>query len=121
MREFISISKALSDKNRVRLLLALRKGELCVCQLTELVQLAPSTVSKHLSILWQARLVETRKEGRWMLYKLPGGKAPREVREAISWTRRSLEGDMQIDEDTKRLDRLLKIDREELCSLQSRR
>jgi ArsR family transcriptional regulator len=55
MREFMNITKALADENRVRTLLALRKGELCVCQTTEL-GLAPSTVSKHLSILYQAGL-----------------------------------------------------------------
>jgi ArsR family transcriptional regulator len=61
MREFVNITKALSDSNRVRTLLALRKGELCVCQITELFGLAPSTISKHLSILAQAGLVESRK------------------------------------------------------------
>ena len=48
MREFMNITKALADENRVRALLALRKGELCVCQITELFGLAASTVSKHL-------------------------------------------------------------------------
>ncbi len=39
MREFMTITKALSDPSRVRILLALRKGELCVCQITELFSL----------------------------------------------------------------------------------
>ena len=80
MREFMNITKALADENRVRTLLALRKGELCVCQITELFGLAPSTVSKHLSILFQAGLVESRKEGRWIYYQLPGRNAPVVVR-----------------------------------------
>ena len=46
MREFMAITKALSDANRVRILLALRRHELCVCQITELFGLATSTVSK---------------------------------------------------------------------------
>ena len=41
MREFMNITKALADENRVRMLLALRKGEFCVCQITELFGLAP--------------------------------------------------------------------------------
>ena len=69
---FLNTTKALSDANRVRVLLALRQGELCVCRIIELLQLAPSTVSKHLSILKQAGLIESRKEGRWMHYRLPG-------------------------------------------------
>ena len=42
MRAVMSITKALADENRVRTLLALREGELCVCQITELFGLAPS-------------------------------------------------------------------------------
>jgi DNA-binding transcriptional ArsR family regulator len=72
MRDCLNITKALSDENRLRMLMALRDGELCVCQLTELMGLAMSTVSKHLSILYQAGLVDARKEGRWMYYSLPG-------------------------------------------------
>ena len=60
MRDFMNIVKALGDENRVRALLALRTSELCVCQIIELLGLAPSTVSKHMSILKQARLVDTR-------------------------------------------------------------
>jgi DNA-binding transcriptional ArsR family regulator len=58
MREFMNITKALADENRVRALLALRHGELCVCQITEFFGLAPSTMSKHLSVLYQAGLLE---------------------------------------------------------------
>jgi len=71
MNKFISIMKALADPNRVRALAALRDGELCVCQLIELLGLAPSTVSKHMSVLKQVGLVESRKEERWMYYQLP--------------------------------------------------
>ena len=67
---FMTITKALSDENRVRMLLALDGRELCVCQIIELLGLAPSTVSKHMSILANARLVEGRQEGRWRFYRL---------------------------------------------------
>jgi len=62
----MNLTKALADESRVRAVLALRQGELCVCQITELFGFAPSTVSKHLSILFQANLVESRKDGRWI-------------------------------------------------------
>ena len=51
MKEFLAITKALSDENRVRALMALTGGELCVCQVIELLGLTPSTVSKHLAAL----------------------------------------------------------------------
>lgn len=61
---------AVSDPHRLRMLMALREGELCVCQLTALTGLAASTVSKHLSILRDAGLVESRKAGRWVYCRL---------------------------------------------------
>jgi len=118
MREFMNITKALADENRVRTLLALLKGELCVCQITELFGLAASTVSKHLSILYQARLVDSRKEGRWMYYRLPGREAPASVRRALEWVAGSVNGDPRVAKDTARLKKILAMDPVELCRRQ---
>jgi ArsR family transcriptional regulator, arsenate/arsenite/antimonite-responsive transcriptional repressor len=118
MRAFMNITKALADENRVRALLALGKGELCVCQITELFGLAPSTVSKHLSVLSQAGLVNSRKEGRWIYYKLPGRDAPVVVREAIDWIEKSLDGNLRVAGDQKVLKRILKQDPAVLCKKQ---
>jgi DNA-binding transcriptional ArsR family regulator len=120
MREFMNITKALADENRVRMLLALAPGELCVCQITELFGLAPSTVSKHLSILYQAGLAESRKEGRWIYYRLPGKEAPPLIRRAIDWVRQSVNGAPQAVEDAERLQKILGIDPVELCKKQCR-
>jgi ArsR family transcriptional regulator len=118
MREFMSITKALADESRVRTLLALRQGELCVCQITELFGFAPSTVSKHLSILFQARLVESRKDGRWIYYQLAGKEAPVVVRKALDWIKKSQANDPQILADNKKLKKILKQDPAELCKRQ---
>ncbi len=118
MREIMNITKALADGNRVRTLLALRHGELCVCQITELFGVAPSTMSKHLSILAQAGLVESRKDGRWSYYQLPGKGAPVAVREAIDWIEKSLADNPSVAEDWQRLKRILKQDPAELCRKQ---
>ena len=120
MRDFITITKALADENRVRALLALRGGELCVCQITELFSLAPSTVSKHLSVLFQARLVDSRKEGRWIYYRLPGKKAPPVVREALDWIENALAENPQVLKDNRQLKKILKLDPAELCKRQCR-
>ena len=120
MFEFVNITKALAEENRLRILLALESDELCVCQLIELLELAPSTVSKHVSVLRQARLVEGRKDGRWMFYRLADESAPSEVTEAINWVKASLAGNGRILADAKRLNDILKIDREILCSRQAR-
>ncbi len=115
MFAFMNITKALADENRVRALLALQSCELCVCQIIELLGLAPSTVSRHMSILKQARLVEARKEGRWMYYRLPDKTAPAPVRDAIAWVKKSLAQDRRIQLDAMRLKEILAMDRETLC------
>ena len=118
MKDFLNITKALADENRLRMLLALQQGELCVCQITELMGLAMSTVSKHLSILYQAGLVNARKEGRWMYYSLPGKGVPTAAREAVAWVRRSLAGNERMAEDARRLKKVLAMDVSELCKRQ---
>jgi ArsR family transcriptional regulator, arsenate/arsenite/antimonite-responsive transcriptional repressor len=120
MREFMSITRALADPNRVRILLALRRRELCVCQITELFGLAPSTVSKHLSILHHASLIQSRKTERWVYYRLPGKSAPAAVREALNWVKKSLGKSEAADADAKKLNRVLKTDLAEICRRQCR-
>ena len=118
MREFMEIPKALSDCNRVRILMAMRDGELCVCQITAMLGLAPSTVSKHISILKNARLVDWRKSGLWMYYKLPDAPGD-EVRGALDWLNASLNGNKRILEDQANLDSILKMDIAEVCRRQN--
>lgn len=118
MKEFLQLTKALADENRVRLLLALRGGELCACQLTELLQLAPSTVSKHLFLLRHAGLLDSRKEGRWIYFRLTGKDAPVAVREAIDWVKKSLGRSSAAQLDSKRLKEILQEDPVQLCKRQ---
>jgi ArsR family transcriptional regulator len=118
MRDFLNLTKALADENRVRLLLALRGGELCACQLTELLQLAPSTVSKHLFLLKNAGLLESRKDGRWIYFKLADHGAPVAVCEAIDWVKKSLGRSPVAQADARTLKQILKQDPTELCKRQ---
>ena len=115
MLEIINITKALSDENRVRSLMMLVEGELCVCQIIEMLGLAPSTVSKHMSILRQAGLVDTRKEGRWMYYR-SAEKGPPSVREILKWLARHLKTNARIVKDTRRVRRIRKMGKTELCA-----
>jgi len=120
VEEFLAITNALADENRVRAILALRGGELCACQVIELLQLAPSTVSKHLSILKQAGLVDARKEGRWMYYRLSDtDRATPQAARAIEWVRATLGRDETAREDVRRLDRIVRENPEDLCKRQA--
>jgi ArsR family transcriptional regulator len=118
MRALMHITKALADERRVRTLLALRQGELCVCQITELFGLAPSTISKHLSILHQAGLVDSRKDGRWIYYRLPQNGPAAAARDAIRWLEKASADDPVIAEDSQRLKKILCLDPVELCKKQ---
>ena len=112
------ITKALADENRVRILMALRGGELCVCQIAELLGLSASTISSHLSILHRADMVLSRKKGRWIFYRLavPGG--PDEVCGAMNWVCGCVGKDSRIMLDAERLKEVLKQDASELCKRQ---
>ncbi len=115
MRRFETITKALADESRLRIIMALRRGELCVCRITELLELAPSTVSKHVSILRQAGLIESRKDGRWVFYRLADGGSAPGAKKALRLTIESLERDGGIQADERRLRQILKIPPEEIC------
>jgi ArsR family transcriptional regulator, arsenate/arsenite/antimonite-responsive transcriptional repressor len=121
MRDVVTIAKALSDENRVRILAILEGRELCVCQVIELLGLAPSTVSKHLSILKHARLIDGRKHGRWMYYRLAGEDVPAVAKDAIGWALNALRRDQQRAKDAERLLQILTIDPEVLCLTQRER
>ena len=118
MRELMRVTKALADENRIRVLVALGRGELCACQITELFGLAPSTMSKHLSVLYQAGLVESRKEGRWIYFRLPNGEAPAMVKLAIQWVSKSVKGQPRVRQDAKLLKMILRLNPSELCKRQ---
>jgi ArsR family transcriptional regulator len=70
MRKLSKAFQALSDTNRIRILKILEQRSLCVCEITEILKLANSTVSKHLSILRDAEFILDEKDGKWVNYFL---------------------------------------------------
>jgi arsenate reductase len=116
--DFMTITKALSDPHRVRALLALRKGEMCVCQLIELFGLAPSTVSKHMSILKQAGLVSNRKDNRWVYYRLVEDANSGRVCEIVKLIISFLKQDEQIRNDDIRMVEITSEGLDSLCRRQ---
>lgn len=121
MRLTLGVTKALSDIQRVRILMLLQSGELCVCQIIEVLGLAPSTVSKHLSILSDAGLADFRKDGRWAYFRLPDGAALKHVKPVLKWIGDLLENDRLIVEDAKKLKTALTCSPESLSNRQRKR
>ena len=103
MQNFLQITKALSDETRVRALMALQNRELCLCQLIDLLDLAPSTISKHMSILQQAGLVQKRKDGRWHFYRVADRDTTPDIRKSLEWAYSCLQDNAVISNDQKAL------------------
>lgn len=70
MKQTARIFKTLADETRLRILALLSCGELCVCDLVAVLGLPQSTVSRHLATLRHAGLVDDRRQGVWMYYRL---------------------------------------------------
>src|SRR5271167_4872036 len=80
---------ALADENRLRLLYLMKKGEICVCYLQGVLQANQPKISRHLAYLKRAGLVEARRDGKWIHYRLK--KLERSHEKIISETLRGLE------------------------------
>jgi len=66
----VTVFKALANESRVRILDALREGELCACELQVVLDAPQSTVASHLRELADAGLVKKRRQGKWTYYRI---------------------------------------------------
>ena len=72
MKDILKVFRALSDATRLRLVLLLMERDLCVCELVFILKMEQSRISHQLRILRDADLVEDIRQGRWMIYRIPG-------------------------------------------------
>ena len=110
----VASARALGHPARLRTIAVLRSGELCVCQITEMLGFAPSTVSAHLKELRQAGLTTERKQGRWVYVTLTDDKR---VRAWIDSTLAAVADDWQIAADAALVEELRSLPVEDLCRL----
>ncbi len=112
MQTALDTTKALADGNRMRVIAALlANDELCVCQITELLHISMATVSRHMSILHKTRLVQSRKEGRWVFYRLSQA-FPAQI---ATWLRGVVENSLELKADRQMLADILACDTVDLC------
>jgi len=105
------IFKALSDSNRIRIVKMLQKKALCVCEIKDILKLATSTVSKHLSILRSAGLIVDWKDGKWINYKI-NPEPESLVANALLYIQLQIEDDETIKNDRKLI---ICVDRNVIC------
>jgi DNA-binding transcriptional ArsR family regulator len=115
MREYLAVAKAIADSSRARILKLLEAKPLCVCQIVAVLGLRPSTVSKHLSILRQAGLVEDEKSGKWVRYALARENVNAFNQTALALLKAWLNDDKRVLSDREKLKRVLALPLEEVC------
>lgn len=117
MRDFELAMKAMGDPTRTRILKLLEGGGLCVCQVQAVLGLAPSTVSKHLTILKVAGLVDDQRDGKWIEYALTRDSHNPHARRVLALLEGDLDRAPAVLADRKRLREIKAIPLTELCSL----
>jgi ArsR family transcriptional regulator len=110
MESLIRNFKALSDKNRLRILKLLQVRSLCVCEITEILGFSAPTVSNHLSVLVDSGFLRSEKEGRWVHYHLVRSPASSEVASLLPLLQFWLKDDAQIKADRAKLKNVCKSD-----------
>ena len=112
MKIFVKVMKALSDPNRVKIIKVLQQKNMCVCELQAALNLAQSTVSKHLRILEEAGLVDYKKDGLWVNYFLADGKSSPYAASLLGNLQHWLNEDSEVEELMKKAPF---INREDIC------
>lgn len=116
MRQLLAIAKALGDESRLRALVAVKDGELCLCQIIEVLGLSPATVSKHMQVLERSGLVERTRRGKWRYYRLASGSKNPAAKRALAWVLDGLRHDPRLIEDARKIRRVRRQDLEELSA-----
>ena len=115
MDRVLNTTKALADGNRLRVVMALTdQEELCVCQITEMLGLATATVSRHMSVLQKAGLVKSRKDSRWVHYRLSEAFPPL----ILPWLKDGLLDSDHIAGDKEKMKAILACGLDGLCRMQ---
>jgi ArsR family transcriptional regulator len=102
-----AVYAALADATRLRILALLRNGEICVCHIHAALKLPQPTVSRHLAYLRKSGLVDARRDGIWMHYRLRAAADP-VVAGVIEAALHALSHSTVSDKDGVRLKRTLK-------------
>lgn len=87
LRDVADLYKLFSDYSRVRILFLLAERELCVCDLTELMDINQSAISNHLRHLRSGKLVRSRREGKNVYYSLADSHVERILRNGLEHIR----------------------------------
>lgn len=114
MRDTVELFKILSDETRLRLIAALSQGEFCVCELVDALKVSQYNISRHLGVLRKSGLVDDRKEGVWVYYRLVPKVKPI-IDDILKALNKHIASEKIVREDADRLKKRLKIRIEGKC------
>mgnify|MGYP001247756303 CR=1 FL=1 len=113
--QVLNILKALADHNRLLIVSALQlHKEMCACQITELLDVTGATASRHLALLVNAGILNSRKDGRWIYYSI--SKTFTDEHGLLQqWIENIPLKQALTDEEASRLERIHEMDISDLC------
>jgi ArsR family transcriptional regulator, arsenate/arsenite/antimonite-responsive transcriptional repressor len=100
--DLVTLFAALADLTRLRLLNLMDGREVCVCYFVEILKQGQPKISRHLAYLRKAGIVEARRDGKWMHYRIERPDDARAV-SILDATLQSLKGDKDMQADLARL------------------
>ena len=109
MKKLANIIKALSDETRLRVIKLLEERELCVCELIQVLDMSQPRISRHLSVLRNAGLVDDRREGKWVYYSLCNRTDNEEVKTILKTMSKLANEDSAVKQDKKKLKKAVRL------------
>lgn len=114
MKDFLSLTKTLSDKSRLNIVISLTNGELCICQLRKILDITPSKLCQHLFILESAGFIKSREKDGWKYYRLHDD-LDRPCADIIGWLKKYIPTDDTMGIDIDMINEVLNQHSEEDC------
>ncbi|MGB9906385.1 MAG: ArsR/SmtB family transcription factor [Candidatus Saccharicenans sp.] len=113
LKDIEKVLSALAERNRLRILAALNYRPMAVCEIREVLGLSFSTVSRHLSILTAAGLIDYDKDGKWVHYRL-NLEPESELTSLVNWLLQQLTADEIFRKD---LEKARQVDKNLICRI----
>ena len=102
MKRIDKICKSLGDRNRLRIIASLfLSKELCACQIHEWLGVSGATASNHLGILANAGFISSRKDGKWVHYRL--NRTDPEIQSLLKWVKKNISNDLELNHELDQL------------------
>ena len=109
MHDFITVTKAVSDGTRLRILKVLLERECCVCEVMQALDISQSRASRNLGILQNAGFLKARREGAWIVYSIDWQSANRYTSSLAKLIKDALVSNEVLEKDKERLKRAVRV------------